>query len=268
MSDPEPEGYICPECGTTTISARGLAIHRSKIHGVASQSSIDRPGRYNTRTVKDPSSPEPGPKPEKPEPKRGLLDILRGRRPAASGTVRPKRPKAERPPSGKRHELTTGLSIGWGTVGASLVGATGNFPVARIMELQGPAFGQAADRAVAGTLPDKLIQPLMGSADKYRDLAVIASLPLAMMLYLQSPSPATEQLLRFCVRPNLAAMSQALDRVKAQAEEFLTSVANLAEAGIIDASSQDPIGDFIRMLVAPPAPPTPETVKQEVAANG
>lgn len=262
MSDPEPEGYICPECGTTTISTRGLAIHRSKIHGVASQSSIDRPGRYG-RTVKD------DPPPEKPEPpKRGLLDILRGRRLAASGTVRPKRPKTERPASGKRHELTTGLSIGWGTVGASLVGATGNFPVARIMELQGPAFGQAADRAVAGTLPDKLIQPLMGSADKYRDLAVIASLPLAMMLYLQSPSPATEQLLRFCVRPNLAAMSQALDRVKAQAEEFLTSVANLAEAGIIDASSQDPIGDFIRMLVAPPAPPTPETVKQEVAANG
>jgi hypothetical protein len=56
---------------------------------------------------------------------------------------------------------------------------TPHFPTGRMLQFQAPAAGLIIDRAIAGTLPDRLIfQPIARNRDKYEDVAFLLAGPL------------------------------------------------------------------------------------------
>jgi len=90
----------------------------------------------------------------------------------ASGERAPKRPR------GKRIPLDTDISDIWGFLGRRLE-ATPHYPTGRMLQYQAPASGLILDRAIANTLPDRLIfQPLARGRNKWEDAAFLVAGPL------------------------------------------------------------------------------------------
>lgn len=119
--------------------------------------------------------------PRKPK----LMDRLRGRRgrgrggptsvPASTGERPPKRPKRA---VGRRVALDTDISDVWGFAGRQLEGGP-HFATGRMLKYQAPAAGLILDRAVAGTLPDRILfQPIARNRDKYEDVGFLLAGPM------------------------------------------------------------------------------------------
>jgi hypothetical protein len=117
--------------------------------------------------------------PRKPK----LMDRLRSRRGRGRGgqhsaPVPGERPPKRKRPTGRRVALDTDISDIWGFAGRRLQN-TPHFATGRMLEYQAPAAGLILDRAVAGTLPDRvLFQPLARNRDKYEDVAFLLAGPL------------------------------------------------------------------------------------------
>ena len=91
------------------------------------------------------------------------------------GERAPRRPKAR---VGKRVALDGDISDVWGFAGRRLEN-TPHFATGRMLEYQAPAAGLIVDRAVAGTLPDRMLfQPLARNRDKYEDVGFLIAGPM------------------------------------------------------------------------------------------
>jgi hypothetical protein len=116
--------------------------------------------------------------PRKPK----LMDRIRSRRGRGRGgsaapATAERAPKRKRP-TGRRVSLDTDISDIWGFAGRRLEN-TVHFATGRMLEYQAPAAGLILDKAVAGTLPDRvLFQPLARNRDKYEDVAFLLAGPL------------------------------------------------------------------------------------------
>jgi len=117
--------------------------------------------------------------------KPGLMDRIRSRRGRGRGGQPPQAPTSgertpKRPPKSHRRRvaLDSDISDIWAFAGRRLE-RTPHYATGRMLEYQAPAAGIIFDRAVAGTLPDRvLFQPLARNRDKYEDLGFLLAGPL------------------------------------------------------------------------------------------
>lgn len=112
-----------------------------------------------------------------------LMDRIRSRRGRGRGGHAPspvpgERPPKRRKPTGRRVTLDSDISDVWAFGGRRLE-HTAHYPTGRMLQYQAPAAGIIIDRALAGTLPDRvLFQPLARNRDKYEDVGFLLAGPL------------------------------------------------------------------------------------------
>ena len=114
--------------------------------------------------------------------KPGIMDRFRSRRGRSRGgsaapTTRERAPKRPRP-GGKRVALDSDISDIWSFGGRRLEHSI-HYPTGRMLQYQAPAAGIILDRAIAGTLPDRMLfQPIARNRDKYEDVGFLLAGPL------------------------------------------------------------------------------------------
>jgi hypothetical protein len=100
----------------------------------------------------------------------------RGTEVAASRERAPRSPTRGRPR--RRLPLDADISDLWGFGGRRLENSP-HYATGRMLQYQAPAAGVIIDRAVAGTLPDRvLFQPLARNRDRYEDVGFLLAGPL------------------------------------------------------------------------------------------
>lgn len=240
-----PDLFPCPECGQTDNNkglpwtARGLAYHRRLVHGTSSPAVKASPGLELADETEAPS--------------RGWFARTFGKKPKPSAAPHPK--KVKRPTTGGRASLAPVGSLAW-MGGAALAARSGDAPVAAVMQIQAGIAGEVLDSALKGTVIDKVIQPMIGGADKYRDMAMLAAFPLLAAIHERKPTIASWTALRLVAQENLVALSKGLKAAKKQAEQMAEVVADLDAEGLgLDPS--DPAGSVLMMVgLQPPGQPT------------
>jgi hypothetical protein len=223
-------------------------------------------------------------------PKRpGLMDRIRSRRGRGRGgaAAPASRERAPRPAKrvGRRVALDGDISDIWGFAGRRLE-STPHFATGRMLEYQAPAAGLIIDRAVAGTLPDRvLFQPLARNRDKYEDVGFLLAGPLLTFSITQNGMSMEAMLARRTewTEEDIAAY-QGLAQKQEMLKEMFVWVARMmlprlaegvtkarekkakddaaiAEAFPDLAGGTDPVEEFAAMLFTPPT-------FQEASQNG
>lgn len=248
--DPETKTLACPHCDetfTTSKSARGAssasAMRTRHIKAEHPGAAEDVPG-----TTDGPAASS--------APRRNPIRAFFTRKGAVDGqtNVVPRRPKAKVRRVG-RTSLAPAGSLLW-TLGATVAGRAGDVPVAKVLGVQTPVAGQALDRALAGTMLDRIIQPLAADADRYSELASLVSFPMVVAIYERNPSPPLEAVLDMLIRRNLLAMADAIKVAKREAEHMAEATAELASVGMEFGS--DPVSEMKAWLFGAPIAPQPE----------
>jgi hypothetical protein len=186
-----PPKKLCPECGEELYAVQ-MPGHRLREHGIEHVKSKFADGI--TPPDKPPAAPKPVPElpivpevvedgetaPHKPK----FFDRFRSRggrgrggqhQAPAPGERAPKRPTKSHK---RRVPLDSDISDVWAFAGRRLAHGP-HYPTGRMLEYQAPAAGVIFDRAVAGTLPDRVVfQPLARNRDKYEDVAFLLAGPL------------------------------------------------------------------------------------------
>jgi len=303
-----PSGYsTCPECGESLVSFK-IRAHLLDAHGIdrapVSKEESRRRHRENAQLSMTPNDPRPtvpdpdNPYPDEPEPeappipepdvaeaiprKPGLVQRLRARRNRPS-TPEGRTPSGERAPRQKRPSrrrlpLDADISDVWAFAGRRLE-PTQHYPTGRMLQYQAPAAGVIIDRAIAGTLPDRVIfQPIARNRDKYEDVAFLLAGPLltfsittTMGQMQQAQEDGDEELFnelagRLTMQREMFAwcLSMMLPRLAAGAKQAAQKKAK-RDAVIADAfpelGDQDPVEALVQMLFQPPH-------FQEAAQNG
>ena len=270
MTEEEETTLECPECGDTfTGRATGkgsvkvkLGMHRSKAHGIIGK---NRAAGYTSATGKE---KEPGEDlfeaPSEPA-RKGMFS--RWRKAPSTGApdkVRPHRPRQERHQPGKRRSLAKGGAWIWSA--ASVIPASqGNWPAARVMEMQADATGLRLDQCIAGSKIDRMVQPWLGDVDRWGELGKMVVLPALITMHAHAPTPMSMRMLREVVASNMQSMADALVVAQEEAAELAAACSKLETVGLLTPGDPDPVGTFISMLLAPPeqAPPQPAEVVQE-----
>jgi len=228
-----------------------------------------------------PRAPSDETAPRKP----GLLDRLRSRRGRGRGGQHqapvpgeraPRREKAKGP-RGRRVPLDVDISDIWAFGGRRLE-HTAHYATGRMLQFQAPAAGVIFDRAIAGTLPDRILfQPIARNRDKYEDAAFLIAGPLltfSITTTITQMQAAAEdgdaelyhQLdakLQFQREAFMWAIQMMLPRLAEGAKKAREKKAK-ADAQIADAfpelGDDDPAEVLASMLFAPPTftPPTQE----------
>lgn len=171
----------CDECGaeflgTTAGLARGR--HRKRTHPT------DEPAVAEPTPIKQSSERAPTTVaevvPARPKKSGGLLG--RFRKAKAQTTATPSRERAPKKPGGfgrgPRVPLDTDIGDVWAFFGRRLENGP-FYPTGRMMKYQAPGAGVIFDKALAGTLPDRMfLQPMARNRDKYEDAFYIAAGPV------------------------------------------------------------------------------------------
>lgn len=191
-----PARKDCPECGEE-LYAMHLPRHLLGEHGIEPTpkgpaggdpvANATAPGSpppdVSRETIRDPErAPEEviETAPRKPK----LLERIRSRRGRGHDGGRQAPVSAERPPKkpaksrGRRVPLDVDISDIWAFGGRRLE-HTPHYPTGRMLQYQAPAAGVILDRAIAGTLPDRILfQPIARNRDKYEDVGFLLAGPL------------------------------------------------------------------------------------------
>ena len=132
--------------------------------------------------------------------------------------------------------------------GAQFAAKSGYVPLANALMFEAPAAGQAIDLAIAGTFVDrKIVQPLVGGAEKWEALGAVITLPV--MVHLISVYPG----LQAAFEPQLRRAAEeililSVPTIRKKVERDRKVVDALAELGHLDpaiAADPDPIGSII-----------------------
>jgi len=209
--------------------------------------------------------------PRKPK----FMDRLRSRRgrghaggqkaPASREQI-PKRPAKYR---GKRVSLDSDISDIWAFGGRRLEN-TPHFATGRMLQYQAPAAGLIVDRAVAGTLPDRLFfQPLARNRDKYEDVAFLLAGPLLTFSItttqhqMQSAREAGDQeafenlvgklqmqqeMFVWVARAMLPRLAEGVEKARERERKEAQTIAQ----AFPDLGTEDPVQAFISMMFTPP----------------
>jgi hypothetical protein len=168
-----------------------MGLHRKNAHGLAagtappptritSEGVETRPEpdvHSSTASAEVPPATAPPAETAPRQRKVGLWARMRGQ-----GKTRPTATGPERPPKksfkGKRVPLDTDISDAWAFLGRRLESSP-HYPTGRMLTYQAPGAGIILDKALAGTLPDRvLLQPMARNRDKYEDAFFLCAGPL------------------------------------------------------------------------------------------
>jgi hypothetical protein len=182
--------YVCDQCGFEAKTRMGLVGHKNrKDHqpgyvDVSRETSGDDVSRETSEPVEPAEEVAPVLVSDETAPRKpGLVERIRSRRGRGRDGGRTAPTSAERPPkrkrpTGRRVSLDADISDIWAFGGRRLE-ATPHYPTGRMLQYQAPAAGVIIDRAVAGTLPDRvLFQPLARNRDRYEDVGFLLAAPL------------------------------------------------------------------------------------------
>ena len=143
--------------------------------------------------------------------------------------------------------------------GAQFAAKSGYVPLANALMFEAPAAGQAIDLAIAGTFVDrKIVQPLVGGAEKWEALGAVITLPV--MVHLISVYPG----LQSAFEPQLRRAAEeililSVPTIRKKVERDRKVVDALAELGHLDAAiaaDPDPIGSIIGGFFGPTEAPS------------
>jgi hypothetical protein len=143
--------------------------------------------------------------------------------------------------------------------GAQFAAKSGYVPLANALMFEAPAAGQAIDLAIAGTFVDrKIVQPLVGGAEKWEALGAVITLPV--MVHLISVYPG----LQSAFEPQLRRAAEeililSVPTIRKKVERDRKVVDALAELGHLDpaiAADPDPIGSIISGFYGPTEAPS------------
>jgi len=284
---------VCPECGAE-LYAFHMPAHRLKEHGIEPAAKhaakeqdepdppSESPGRHAAPDV--PAEKAPGVTDETAPRKPRLMDRIRSRRGRdRGGSAVPvpgeRAPRHAKPRgTGRRVALDSDISDIWGFAGRRLEN-TPHFATGRMLEYQAPAAGLILDRAVAGTLPDRvLFQPLARNRDKYEDVGFLLAGPLltfsitttGMQMQaaldegdhekfakLQGQLQMQREMFVWVAGMMLPRLAEGVE--KARKKKAATDAA-IAQA-FPDLAGEDPVETFANMLFTPPT-------FQEASTNG
>ncbi|HUO47995.1 MAG TPA: hypothetical protein VMU09_04095 [Acidimicrobiales bacterium] len=178
----------CPECGEVFRGSKAYRDRRAHVErdhsprastGVTDMFPEGAPESPVSEDAPAPPAVEAPPAPKRPTVWERVKSRGRGRSgggPTAAPASGEKAPKKAR--GGRRVPLDTDISDAWAFLGRRL-DATPHYPTGRMLQYQAPAAGLILDKAVAGTLVDRVaLQPLARGRDKWEDAAFLVAGPL------------------------------------------------------------------------------------------
>lgn len=283
---------ICPECNDE-FWAMHLPGHLLREHGIEPAPKPGATLKSESRSVPretsadDMEAPvtadaaaallaEPTPGIEETAPKKPkLMDRLRSRRGRGTGGQHRAPVPGERAPKkpaklrGKRVSLDSDISDIWAFGGRRLEN-TPHFATGRMLQYQAPAAGLILDRAVAGTLPDRIFfQPIARNRDKYEDAAFLLAGPLLTFTItstqhqMQAARDAGDQeayedlvgklqmqqeMFVWVARAMLPRLAEGVEKAR---EKEAKEAAAIAQA-FPDLGAEDPIQAFVSKMFTPP----------------
>lgn len=209
-----------------------MGLHRLKAHGLGS-GQAPKPTRVEddgTEVVDEvpaePATPAertpraervPAPVETSPRRKRSFAERLGFKKKATE----PGTPTRERAPKraaykGKRVPLDTDISTLWRGLGKRME-QSAHYPTGRMLQYQAPAAGVIIDKALAGTLPDRMLfQPMARNRDKYEDVGFLLAGPLITFALTRS----YQMLAMAQADGNMEAVAQLEGRIGMQQEAF------------------------------------------------
>jgi hypothetical protein len=280
--------FPCPEpdCDRELKTVAAVAAHRRFKHGITADGTRV-PDAELDDVERAPAEPDDG---EVAPTKPGLVQRLRSRRGRGRGGQQlapvpgERAPKRKRIAGGRRVPLDSDITDIWAFAGRRLE-ATPHFATGRMLEYQAPAAGIIIDRAVAGTLPDRIFfQPLARNRDKYEDVAFLLAGPLltfsitSTMLQMQAALERNDtddyeqlaaklqmqrEMFEWVARamlPRLAAGAKLAREKKEKADKAISEA--FPELG-----DTDPVDALAQMLFTPPTYSAPEGVNENGRAD-
>lgn len=207
---------------------------------------------------------------------RRLADVTAGGgkdKPPADDTPavdRPRTTRGERAPrtrpasSGRREPLAGVLSMLYAGIGTALghAGEPSLIPTARVLQFNAPVAGRAFDELIAGTVVDRLAQPLAKRGDKLQ--AAGNALLLPALIYAVTVRPelwsTLEPLAREIFYANLVEMAPVIKDRQKREREMTKVIKELADEGLIGMTDDGTMPDadsLFRSIFAPVEQPAP-----------
>ncbi len=156
----------------------------------------------------------------------------------------------------KRESAAQWIAIAWGSAGRRLVTTGADIPVGRVMQFNAPLAGSRFDELLEGTFLDRLIQPLLRSADKAEGLGAVILLPALIGLYERRPElgPGIYPFARKLIETTLEDMAPVLKKERAERRKTAQTVADLSDIfeEMEIPKDHDPIDFILSGLLSPP----------------
>lgn len=288
--------FECPWTGCEFVSGseRGLKRHITMSHKPpADDDDLDGPGEPDDDEIGEPPRPAERP-PQPPKASGGVVGRLRDRwrqGKAKSGPAAASKPKAKRQAVSMKNRISTvdDFAMVWRDLGKRLEYSP-HYPTGRMLAIQAPGAGVIMDRAVAGTVIDRMvIQPIWRGKDKWEEPFYLIGPPmltfsvqsLAIKQWqlvqegrtqearaLQGRMDAGMEMLGWMLRRSMVklapAIAEARAREQAENEALREAFPELAELH----PEADPIRALISDLFMPPGGyPPPAQAPQEEPEN-
>lgn len=177
----------------------------------------------------------------------------------------PKSKESKPTPAARRQSLSemgTGIAKGLGVL-ASNAGFAG---ASRALLLQSEAAGPAFDRAVKGSVVDKMLQPLARVGGNTKDLGALIGLPISTEAYLRDPGPMTQAAFQAALVASLPQIAAARKTAAKEQAKLEADLADLAEMFGKDPGERVSLNEVAMWLmtgstdgtVVPPPPSPPD----------
>lgn len=231
--------WPCDLCEVDTPTEHGLKIHRTKMHGVNGAGPDDLP-LDDVSPFADPT-PAPVAPAETPPKEPGWRERIWGNDPKQPKPPRPKK-TGERKPRVRRLSTEGIWTTAWTAGGMALCRSGADIPVGNCLQFQAPIVGEILDQAVAGTVLDKLLQPIAGGGERLKKVTSVLAMPILVGALERSPgaAPVLEPLLRQAIREHLVAMAPVIKARQKAEEQYKKALVDLG----MDAGD-DPIDSVI-----------------------
>lgn len=250
--------FTCLDCDREFETEKGLNLHRRRTHeeapvddwsAVLQDMEVTEPRTLAAFDSPDPFSAEPVEEqvPGEP-PKTSWRDRLwnPGAKPGTEKPAAEKRPRKKRVP-------TDGVwQTMWTVVGMGLVRTGADVPVGNCLQFQAPIVGGIIDDAIAGTVLDKLVQPIAANGEKMKTISSVLAMPVLVAALERNPTaaPVLEPLLRMAIADHLIAMAPVIKEQRKRDAQYQKAI---EELGVNAETGEDPI-EAILSSIFPPVP--------------
>jgi hypothetical protein len=258
----------CTDCDRDFDTEKGLNLHRRRVHeepaddgwgAVLQDMEVEEPRVLAAFDSPDPFSAEPIEEQVPGEaPKTSWRDRLwnPSAKPGTGSGTAEKKPK-------KKRVATDGVwQTLWTVTGMALVRTGADIPVGNCLQFQAPIVGGIIDDAIAGTVLDKLVQPLAANGEKVKTISSVLAMPVLVAALERNPTaaPVLEPLLRMAIADHLIAMAPVIKEQRKKEAQYQKAI---EELGVNAETGEDPIEAIIASIF----PPMPEAATNGAAVH-